>query len=148
MSAATCAWLTPSGTVFIPIGPQPICRENSRASHIVSEPTVETEIGAPLRSSYLLIGEGLPMVSPMESGSLAMAATVVAGTPLARKPMPGPEPSAKSMEFATMACCRRASPPNPMDSTSRPYFAQMPFDRREREGDSGRLADADPVGGR
>jgi hypothetical protein len=100
-----------------------------------------------------MIGEGLPMVSPIESGSLAMAATVVAGTPLARKPMPGPEPSANSMEFATMACCRRASPPNPMDSTSRPYFAQMPFalsdlDRREREGDGGRLADADPVGGR
>src|SRR5437899_2835588 len=63
----------------------------------------------------------------MASGSLASAATVTAGTPLARNPMPGPEPSEKSIELATMACCRRASPPNPMDSTSRPYLAQMPF---------------------
>ena len=72
-------------------------------------------------------GELLPMVRPMASGSFAMAATVIAGTPLAMKPMPGPEPSEKSIEFATIACCSRASPPNPIDSTSSPYFAQMPF---------------------
>src|SRR5215470_17909564 len=63
----------------------------------------------------------------MASGSFAMAPTAIAGTPLARKPMPGPEPSAKSIESATIACCNRASPPNPVASTSRSYFAQIPF---------------------
>src|SRR5437667_149292 len=67
------------------------------------------------------------MVSPMASGSLAIAATVTAGTPLARKPIPGPEPSEKSMELATIACCSLASPPKAMDSTARPCLDQIPF---------------------
>jgi hypothetical protein len=67
------------------------------------------------------------MESPIASGSFAMAATVTAGTPFARKPMPGPEPSEKSIESATIACCRRASPPKPIDSMSRLYLAQIPF---------------------
>ena len=62
----------------------------------------------------------------MLSGSLAMAATAFAGTPRAMKPMPGPEPSEKSMACATIACCMRASPANAIDVTSRPCLAQMP----------------------
>jgi hypothetical protein len=38
-----------------------------------------------------------------------------------------PEPSEKSMELATIACCSLASPPKAMDSTTSPCLAQIPF---------------------
>src|SRR5262245_6726689 len=41
-----------------------------------------------------------------------MAATPIAGTPLARKPRPGPEPTATSRAPAASACCIWASPRN------------------------------------
>ena len=80
-----------------------------------------------------------------------MAATVIAGTPLAMKPMPGPEPSEKSIELATMACCSLASPPKAIDSTVEAVLGPnallgADLDRREGKSGGGRLADADQVG--
>ena len=92
------------------------------------------------------------MVSPIASGSFAMAATVIAGTPLARKPMPGPEPSEKSIELATIACCSRASPPKRDRFDVEVVLGPDPFlgadlERRKGESGGGGLADADGVGG-
>ena len=67
-----------------------------------------------------------PTINPMLSGSLASAPTALAGTPLAKNPMAGPEPRPKSTEFATIPCCNLASPAKMTVSTSRSCFAQMP----------------------
>src|SRR6202140_5243813 len=67
-----------------------------------------------------------PTIKPMLSGSLASTPTALAGTPLARKPMAGPEARPKSTELAPIPCCNLASPAKMTVSTSRSCFAQMP----------------------
>ena len=85
-----------------------------------------TPIFLPLRSSGFWMSGAAPTIKPMLSGSLASAPTALAGTPLARNPMAGPEPRPKSTEFATIPCCNLASPAKMTVSTSRSCFAQMP----------------------
>jgi hypothetical protein len=62
----------------------------------------------------------------MFMGAPAMAATALAGTPLARNPIPAPLPRPKSMLSDTSACCTRASPAKPVTSSSSPCLAKVP----------------------
>src|SRR5580704_5274693 len=118
--------MAPSATGVILAEPQPSCRDSSCTSQSLSEPAVVTPIFLPLRSSGLRMSGATPTIKPMLSGSLASAPTALAGTPLARNPMAGPEPRPKSTEFATIPCCNLASPAKITVSTSRSCFAQMP----------------------
>ena len=59
-------------------------------------------------------------------GAPAMAATALAGTPFARKPMPGPLPKLTSMLSETRPCCIRASPAKPVTVSSSPCLAKVP----------------------
>jgi hypothetical protein len=79
-----------------------------------------------LISATVLTFEFFPMIRPMHNGWLATTPTTVAGTPFARKPMPGPEPRPKSISPATMACCILASPLEFTISSLSPCLAQMP----------------------
>src|ERR1700730_2105004 len=60
-------------------------------------------------------------------GAPAIAATAFAVTPLARKPMPGPLPSPKSMLSDASPCWSRASPANPVTSSSSPRLLKLPI---------------------
>src|SRR5262245_1900636 len=110
--AASRAGTAPSGTTLMPSGPQPCCCESLRVSQSVSEPSVVTPMLLPLRSATVRIGERDSTQSARFAGGPYMAATPIAGTPLARKPRPGPEPTAMSTAPAVSACCIWASPRN------------------------------------
>src|SRR5580693_9493088 len=118
--------MAPSATGVMPVEPQPSCRDSSRTSQSLSEPLVVTPIFLPLRSSGFWMSGAAPTIKPMLNGSLASAPTALAGTPLAKNPMAGPEPRPKSTAFATIPCCNFASPAKMTVSTSRSCFAQMP----------------------
>jgi hypothetical protein len=62
----------------------------------------------------------------MFMGAPAMAATALAGEPLATKPIPGPLPKPKSMLSETSPCCSLASPAKPVTASSSPCLAKMP----------------------
>src|SRR5580693_8610220 len=62
----------------------------------------------------------------MFCGAPNMAATAFAGTPLAMKAMPGPEPMPISIEPEARSCCSLASPADADSSMSRPCLAKMP----------------------
>src|SRR5580704_17449242 len=62
----------------------------------------------------------------MFCGAPNMAATALAGTPLAMKAMPGPEPMPMSIEPEARSCCSLASPADADSSISRPCLAKMP----------------------
>src|ERR1700685_95769 len=62
----------------------------------------------------------------MFCGAPNMAATALAGTPLAMKAMPGPEPMPISIEPEARSCCSLASPADADSSISRPCLAKMP----------------------
>src|SRR6516165_1693825 len=62
----------------------------------------------------------------MFMGAPAMAATALAGEPLARKPIPGPLLRPKSMLPETSPCCSLASPAKPVTSSASPRRAKMP----------------------
>src|SRR5215467_243710 len=110
--AARRAGTAPSGTTLIPSGPQPCCCDSLRVSQSVSEPSVVTPTPLPLRSPAVWIDERESTVNARLAGGPYMAATPIAGTPLARKPRPGPEPTATSTAPAVSACCIWASPRN------------------------------------
>src|SRR5215831_12302475 len=62
----------------------------------------------------------------MFMGAPAMAATALAGTPFAKKPIPAPLPKPKSMLSETRPCCSLASPAKPVTSSSSPCLAKVP----------------------
>src|SRR5215468_947869 len=110
--AARRAGTAPSGTTLMPSGPQPCCCDSLRVSQSVSDPSVVTPTLLPLRSAALRIDERESTVSARLAGGPYMAATPIAGTPLARKPRLGPEPTETSSAPAASACCIWASPRN------------------------------------
>ena len=91
--AASRACTEPSGITCMPSRPQPCWRDSSRLSQSVSEPAVVTPMRLPLRSAMVLIGDLASTTTARFDGAPYIAATPIAGTPLARKPSPGPEPS-------------------------------------------------------
>src|SRR4051812_254039 len=109
----------------MPSGPQPCWRESSRVSQSVSEPNVVTPMRLPLRSATVLIEERDSTDKQRLEGGPYMAATPIAGTPLARKPSPGPEPTATSMAPAVSACCICASPRKADTASSIPSCSQI-----------------------
>src|SRR5215475_3946413 len=113
-----CIW--PSGAIWMPLLPQPCWRDSSRTSQSVSEPGVVTPMRLPLRSLTDLIGELASTSSARLAGGPYMAATATAGTPLARKPMPGPDPKPISTLPAVSACWSCASPRKAETSSSSP----------------------------
>src|SRR3954451_8048620 len=119
--AARRAGTAPSGTTLMPSFPQPCCCASLRVSQSVSEPSVVTPMLLPLRSPTVRIDERDSTVSARLAGGPYMAATPIAGTPLARKPRPGPEPTATSRAPAASACCIWASPRN--DDTASSIFS-------------------------
>ena len=88
----------------MPSLPQPCWRDSSRTSQSVSEPVVVTPMRLPLRSLTALIGVSNGSTSARFAGGPYMAATPIAGAPLARKPSPGPEPRPTSTLPAASAC--------------------------------------------
>ena len=76
--------------------PALLAAHSSRVSQSVSEPSVVTPMLLPLRSATVWIDERGSTASARLAGGPYMAATPIAGTPLARKPRPGPEPTATS----------------------------------------------------
>src|SRR4051812_32461638 len=109
----------------MPSGPQPCWRESSRVSQSVSEPNVVTPMRLPLRSATVLIEERDSTDKQRLEGGPYMAATPIAGTPLARKPNPGPEPTATSSAPAVSACCICASPRKAETASSIPSCSQI-----------------------
>src|SRR5258705_9007484 len=110
--AARRAGTAPSGTTLMPSFPQPCCCDSLRVSKSVREPSVVTPMLLPLRSATVRMDERESTQSARFDGGPYMAATPIAGTPLARKPRPGPEPTAMSTAPAVSACCIWASPRN------------------------------------
>src|SRR5262245_30187376 len=104
---------------------QPCWRDSSRTSQSVSEPVVVTPIRLPLRSLTALIGVSNGSTSARFAGGPYMAATPIAGAPLARKPSPGPEPNPTSRLPAASACWSCASPRKLVTSTSIPSFSKI-----------------------
>src|ERR1700722_6422311 len=125
-TAATRAAFSPIGTWVMPSKPQPRWRDTSLMIQLVTEPTVETPILRPLRSSTVLIEPSLRTTSANSSGGPAMAAMPRTGEPLTMKASPGPEPSAMSIAPAAIACCNLASPPKLAISMSRPCCLKIP----------------------
>src|SRR5262245_16711017 len=123
--AARRACICPSAKIWMPSLPQPCWRESSRTSQSVSEPAVVTPTRLPLRSRTLLTGVPNGSTSARLAGGPYMAATPIAGAPLARKPSPGPEPSPTSRLPAASACCSCASPRKLVTSTSIPSFSKV-----------------------
>ena len=82
-----------AASTCMPSRPQPCWRDSSRLSQSVSEPPVVTPMRLPLRSATVLIGDFASTTTARFDGAPYIAATPIAGTPLARKPRPGPEPS-------------------------------------------------------
>src|SRR5262249_38517277 len=108
----------------MPSLPQPCWRDNSRTSQSVSEPVVVTPMRLPLRSPMVLTGVSKGSTRARLAGGPYMAATPIAGAPLARKPSPGPEPSPTSTPPAASACCSWASPRKLVTSISIPSFSK------------------------
>src|SRR6266508_3523425 len=118
-----CIW--PSARICMPSLPQPCWRDNSRTSQSVSEPVVVTPMRLPLRSPTVLIGLSSGSTRARFAGGPYMAATPIAGAPLARKPSPGPEPRPTSRLPAASACCSWASPRKLVTSISTPSFSNI-----------------------
>src|SRR5712672_2889442 len=110
----------------MPSKPQPRWRDTSLMIQLVTEPTVETPILRPFRSSTVLTESSLRTTRANKSGGPAIAAMPFTGEPLTMKARPGPEPSEMSTPSAAIACCSRASPPKLLISTSRPCRVKMP----------------------
>src|SRR5215831_16855644 len=125
-TAATRAAFSPTGTCSMPPKPQPRWRDTSLISQLVTEPTVETPILRPFRSSTVLIVSSLRTTRANRSGGPAIAAMPFTGEPLTMKASPGPEPSAMSIPSAAIACCSLASPPKLAISMSRFCRRKMP----------------------
>src|SRR5262245_2785909 len=123
--AARRACICPSARIWMPSLPQPCWRESSRTSQSVSEPAVVTPTRLPLRSRTLLTGVPNGSTSARLAGGPYMAATPIAGAPLARKPSPGPEPNPTSRLPAASACCNCASPRKLVTSISIPSFSKI-----------------------
>ena len=123
--AASRACIWPSAMILMPSLPQPCWRESSRTSQSVSEPSVVTPMRLPLRSATVLIGVSKGSTSARLTGGPYMAATPIAGAPLARNPRPGPEPSPTSRLPAASACCICASPRKLVTSTSMPSLSKI-----------------------
>src|SRR5829696_2426510 len=79
----------------------------------------------PLRSATVLTEDRDSTDKQRFEGGPYMAATPIAGTPFARKPSPGPEPTATSMAPAVSACCICASPRKADTASSRPSCSQI-----------------------
>src|SRR5579883_27900 len=123
---ATRAALSPIGTCAMPSYPQPRRRDTSLMIQLVTEPTVETPILRPLRSSTVLIVPSLRTTSANSSGGPAIAAMPFTGEPLTMNASPGPEPSAMSIASAAIACCSLASPAKLAIWMSSPRCLKMP----------------------
>ena len=124
--AASRACTEPSGITCMPSRPQPCWRASSRLSQSVSEPPVVTPMRLPLRSATVLIGDFASTTTARFDGAPYIAATPIAGTPLARKPRPGPEPSATSTAPAVSPVCICASPLKLEIASSMPSCLKMP----------------------
>src|SRR5262249_28022515 len=123
--AASRACIWPSARIWMPSLPQPCWRDSSRTSQAVSEPVVVTPIRLPLRSLTVLIAVSNGSTSTRFAGGPYMAATPIAGAPLARKPSPGPEPRATSRLPAASACWSWASPRKLVTSISSPSCSKI-----------------------
>ena len=124
--AASRACIEPSGITCMPSRPQPCWRASSRLSQSVSEPPVVTPMRLPLRSATVLTGDFASTTTARFDGAPYIAATPIAGTPLARKPSPGPEPSATSTAPAVRPACICASPLKLEIARSMPSCLKMP----------------------
>src|SRR5665213_1308078 len=110
-NAATCGASAPRKTMLMPSWPQPCCRDTSRTSQVVSDPTVEVLTVRPFKSATLCTGPSLATIMASSSGGPAIAATPRTGAPLATNASSGPELAFVAKGAPVLGVAAMAGPP-------------------------------------